>query len=161
MCVNWWCHLSSLCICREEGCCLELYLWRVEVLTTTDWLFVCRVWNKQLLVVTPKPGVKLADVWVVCVHACVRVYVCMQIPMLNRTAGFKCKLTSHTTERLSQKNITQHRKTTSKIVISMHYYSGGDGVLSGKSHPSPPPILPENLSILPVSLYRQPGINQI
>ena len=28
-----------------------------EVLTVIDWLFVCRVWNKQLLAVTPKPGV--------------------------------------------------------------------------------------------------------
>ena len=46
---------------------LELYSWGVEVLTTIDWLLVCRVWNK-LLVVTAKPGVKLVDV---CVCVCV------------------------------------------------------------------------------------------
>ena len=43
----------------------------VEVLTIIDWLFVCRVWNKQLLVVTPKPGVS----WYVCVCVCVWVGV--------------------------------------------------------------------------------------
>ena len=48
----------------------------VEVLTTTDLLFVCRVWNKQLLVVTPKPGVKLVEVCA-CVRACVRACVCV------------------------------------------------------------------------------------
>ena len=52
---------------------LELYSWGVEVLTTIDWLLVCRVWNK-LLVVTAKPGVKLVDV---CVRACVLACVCM------------------------------------------------------------------------------------
>ena len=46
----------------------------VEVLTTTDLLFVCRVWNKQLLVATPKPGVKLVDV---CVCVYVHVFVCV------------------------------------------------------------------------------------
>ena len=51
----------------EERCCLELYSWGVEVLTTIDRVFVCRVWNKQLLVVTPKRGVS----WCVCVCVCV------------------------------------------------------------------------------------------
>ena len=47
-----------------EKACLELYSWGggggggggVEVLTINVLLFVCRIWNKQL-VVTPKPGV--------------------------------------------------------------------------------------------------------
>ena len=44
------------------------------MLTTTDRLFVCRVWNKQLLVVMPKPGVKLVDV---CLCVCARACVCV------------------------------------------------------------------------------------
>ena len=44
------------------------------MLTTTDRLFVCRVWNKQLLVVMPKPGVQLVDV---CLCVCAREYRCL------------------------------------------------------------------------------------
>ena len=28
--------MSSLCICWEKRCCLELYLWGVELLTNID-----------------------------------------------------------------------------------------------------------------------------
>ena len=58
----------------------------------------------------PKPGVKLVDVWCVCVHACMGLHVCVcvyvggggggstcvctPIQMLNKTAGFKIHFVS-------------------------------------------------------------------
>ena len=42
----------------------------VELLTTIDQVIACRVWNKQRLVVTPKPDVKL-----MCVCACAVLHV--------------------------------------------------------------------------------------
>ena len=66
---------------------------------------------KQLLVVTPKPGVKLADV---CVCVCVWVWgwvgVRMQIQMLNRTAGFNSLL-----------NILTHIQHT-QFISKTHFY---------------------------------------
>ena len=40
----------------------------VELVTTIDRVLVCKLWNKQLLAVKPKPGVELVDV---CVCVCV------------------------------------------------------------------------------------------
>ena len=53
----------------EKRCCLELYSWGGWSVDY-HWLTVCRVWNKQLLVVMPKPGVS----WCVGVNA--REYRC-------------------------------------------------------------------------------------
>ena len=82
------CHLSEVLYVGRIGVVWMVFVGRwggggwvgVELVTTTDGVFVCQLWNKQLLAVKPKPGVRLVDVCV-CVRVCVRVcvHVCMHM----------------------------------------------------------------------------------